>query len=120
MRAMILSLFTFGTLMAAAAGSGTNLNNTNLVFEPVHYRPIAAKAMGLKKNAVSLDGTWRLDPTPDRGVREKPLNAASWGNFHVPGQWEQQGYDIPRDKTAALAREFTIDPAHGSCPSLRH
>ena len=108
MRAMILSLFTFGTLMAAAADSGTNLNNTNLVFEPVHYRPIAAKAMGLKKNAVSLDGTWRLDPTPDRGVREKPLNAASWGNFHVPGQWEQQGYDIPRDKTAALAREFTI------------
>ena len=32
----------------------------------------------------------------------------SWGNFQVPGQWAQQGYDIPQDKTVAMAREFTI------------
>ena len=26
----------------------------------------------------------------------------------MPGQWAQQGYDIPKDKTAAVAKEFTI------------
>jgi beta-galactosidase/beta-glucuronidase len=107
MRAIFFSLFTIGTMLAAA-DSGTNLNNTNLVFEPVHYRPIATKTVGLKKNIVSLDGAWRMDPKPGQDVRETPLNATNWVNFQVPGQWAQQGYDIPRDKTAALAREFTI------------
>ena len=108
MRALFFSLFTFGTLLAAAADSGTNLSKTSFSFEPVRYRPIAAKVLGLKKNPVSLDGAWRIDPKPGQDVREKPLNAASWSNFRVPGQWAQQGYDIPRDRTAALAKEFVI------------
>src|ERR1035438_5638430 len=43
MRALFFSLFTFGTLLAAAADSGTNLSKTSFSFEPVRYRPIAAK-----------------------------------------------------------------------------
>ena len=70
------------------------------VFEPVRYRPMAAKVMGLKKNTLSLNGAWRIDPTPGQGVREQPLSAASWGHFQVPGQWAQQGYDIPKDNLA--------------------
>jgi beta-galactosidase len=110
MRTMILSLFALGTLLAQAADSGTNqpLSAAPKAFQPVHYRPMAAKVIGLKTNIVSLDGAWRIDPKPSQDVREKPLNAASWGSFRVPGQWAQQGYDIPRDQTAALAREFTI------------
>jgi hypothetical protein len=109
MRNIILFVFTLGTSLAAtAADSGTNGNNTNSVFEPVHYRLIPAKVSGLKKNILSLDGEWRIDAKPDQDVREKPLNAPSWGNLHVPGQWAQQAYDIPRDNAAALAKEFTI------------
>src|ERR1035441_8961341 len=108
MRAMFFSFFAFGTLLAAAADSGTNQSNTNLVFEPVHYRPMAAHVPELKNNTVGLDGAWRIDPKPGLDVREKPLNATSWGNFHVPGQWTQQGFDVPRSKPAALAKEFTI------------
>jgi beta-galactosidase len=110
MRTMILSLFALGTLLAETAYSGTNqlLSTVPKGFELVHYRPIAAKVLGLKTSLVSLDGAWRIDPKPGQDVREKPLNAASWGNFHVPGQWELQGYDIPRDTNAALAREFTF------------
>src|ERR1035438_10638859 len=108
MRARFFSLFTFGILLAAAADSGTNLSKTSFSFEPVRYRPIAAKVLGLKKNPVSLDGAWRIDPKPGQDVRQKVLNAANWGDFHVPGQWELQGYDIPRDTNAALAREFTL------------
>jgi beta-galactosidase len=77
-------------------------------FEPVRYRPMAAKVTGLRTNALSLNGAWRLDPKPGQGVREQPLNAAGWGHFQVPGQWVQQGYDIPLDMPAALAREFSI------------
>src|SRR5262249_43035108 len=28
--------------------------------------------------------------------------------WQVPGQWLQQGFDIPQDKTVAVAREFVI------------
>jgi hypothetical protein len=98
MRAMIFSLLAFGTGLAAATDSGTNqifptvpesytlqadgtlLNKTNLFFEPVHYRPIAAKVIGLKRNTISLDGVWRIDPKPAQDVRENPLNATNWGN----------------------------------------
>ena len=96
------------TVRHGEQGASTILKKTDCFFEPVRYRPIAAKSGGLKKNTVSLDGAWRIDPKPDQDVREKPLNAASWGKFQVPGQWAQQGYDIARDQTAALAREFTI------------
>ncbi len=129
MRAMIFSLLMFGNLLTAAADTGTNqvlpavpesytfqgdgtlLNKTNLFFEPVHYRPMAARVTGLKQNTVSLDGTWRIDPNPSHDVQAKPLDAVNWRNFQVPGQWAQQGYDIPQDKTVAVAREFTIPAA---------
>src|ERR1017187_9580463 len=129
MRTIIFSLLTFGTLLAAVADSGINqflpaipaghslsgaspsLNQTNWSFEPVHYRPIAAKVMGLKNNTVSLDGAWRIDPNPGQDVREQPLNAAGWNNFQVPGQWAHQGDDLRRNETAARASEFNIPAA---------
>ena len=128
MRAIIFSFLALGIVLATAAESGTNQvlsatsggsslpggsrlpNDTNGFFEPVHYRPMATKVRGLKKNIVSLDGAWRIDPKPE-DVRERPLNAASWGNFRVPGQWAQQGYDVARDQNAAVAREFIIPAA---------
>ena len=81
---------------------------TGEVFDPVRYRPMAVKVRGLGKNAMLLNDGWRIDPKPSEDVREHPLDAASWGSFRVPGQWVQQGYDLPQDKTAALAREFRI------------
>jgi len=97
----------------AAEDSSTNPSaipegKASEVFEPVRYRPMAARVMGLKKNRLSLNGVWRIDPKPGEGIREQPLNAANWGRFQVPGQWAQQGYDIPQDKIAGLAREFTV------------
>jgi beta-galactosidase/beta-glucuronidase len=88
-------------------------SKANGPFAPVRYRPMATRVTGLRQNSISLNGTWRIDPKPDQNVREKHLNAASWGNLQVPGQWVQQGYDIPQDKTAALAKEFMV-PAQWS------
>ena len=44
--------------------------------------------------------------TSDTGSR--PLGASSWKDFRVPGQWRQQGFDIPQDRTVAVAREFEV------------
>lgn len=83
-------------------------SNANGPFAPVRYRPMAASVTGLNQNTISLDGMWRIDPNSEQNVRARPLNATSWGNFQVPGQWVQQGYDVPQDETAALAKEFTV------------
>ncbi len=98
------SFHIFGTDQSAL----TEDNSAGEAFAPVHYRPMASKVTGLTNNAISLNGAWRIDPKPRENVGEHPLNAVTWGNFHVPGQWAQQGYDLPLDKSAALAREFDI------------
>lgn len=86
----------------------TNIETKNLFFKPVHYRPMAAKVIGLKKNMVSLDGLWRINPNPADITKPESSDASGWSNFLVPGQWAQQGFDIPLDKTVAVAREFCI------------
>src|ERR1035437_6401069 len=81
----------------------------DLNFEPVRYRPMAVKVMGLRRRSIiTLDGAWLIHPNSGQNVREQPLDATNWNHFQVPGQWAQQGYDIPRDKVAVLAKEVTI------------
>ena len=41
---------------------------------------------------------------------QEPLDSAEWKDIKVPGQWRQQGFDLPRDKTVAMAKEFSIPP----------
>ncbi|SPE59352.1 putative Beta-galactosidase [Verrucomicrobia bacterium] len=87
------------------------LQTTNLFFEPVHYRPFAAKTTSLGQNGLLLDGTWMLNPAPGIGVRSEPLNRSGWSQFKVPGQWLQQGFEVPEDKPVAVAKEFVIPGA---------
>ena len=83
-------------------------NQTGDAFEPIRYRPMAGIVTGLKINAISLNGGWRIDPKPSEAVRGRALAAANWSSFQVPGQWAQQGHDLPLEHTVALAREFDI------------
>jgi hypothetical protein len=39
------------------------------------------------------------------------LNGPGWAPFEVPGQWLQQGFDVPQDKPVAVAREFVVPKA---------
>lgn len=80
----------------------------SLFFNPVRYRPIPVSVNSLNKHVVLLDGEWRINTAPTSDVRRQPLTAAGWGKFTVPGQWVQQGYDVPQDKTVAVAHEFTV------------
>ena len=85
-----------------------NLNLTNLFFDPVHYRPLPSKTADLDRNCLLLDGIWALNPTPTNPVRSAPLTDPGWAPFKVPGQWLQQGFDVPQEKPVAVAREFMI------------
>ncbi|HEY2083755.1 MAG TPA: glycoside hydrolase family 2 TIM barrel-domain containing protein [Verrucomicrobiae bacterium] len=117
----VAGLALTGSSWRAFATDESNINpstvpgsKTSEPFAPVRYRPIAARVLGLKQNTASLNGAWRI-AAKGEGMREKPLHAAGWGNFQVPGEWALQGYDIPQDQTAALAREFTIPSKWAGC-----
>ena len=56
----------------------------------------------------SLDGTWWIIPRPAPDWRSLPLGHSSWHEFRVPGQWKQQGFDIPPEQPVAVAREFVV------------
>ncbi len=86
----------------------TSIRTADLFFEPVHYRPMPESTAGLKKNSLSLDGAWRLKAAPGEDIRTRPLTDPHWATFKVPGQWRQQGFDIPKEQPVALATEFTI------------
>ena len=47
-------------------------------------------------------------PRPADDMPAQSLSEPSWETFKVPGQWLQQGFDIPKDQTVAVAKEFTI------------
>jgi beta-galactosidase/beta-glucuronidase len=78
------------------------------LFAPVHYRPLPSKVAGLDDFKLSLDGTWKIFPAPAEKLQSKPLDSAEWKDIQVPGQWKQQGFDLPRDKTVAMAKEFFL------------
>jgi beta-galactosidase len=77
-------------------------------FEPVRYRPIPTRQAGLASGVVLLDGEWRIHPKPNKRARQRPLDRPGWKPYCVPGQWLQQGYDLPQDQAVAVAREFAI------------
>ncbi len=86
----------------------TSLNTAELFFKPVHYRPLPSRTAGLARNSILLDGTWLLNAKPDGNMRERALTEPDWAPFKVPGQWLQQGFDVPQEQPVALAKEFTI------------
>ena len=93
-----------GDVQLTAKSISKTLAVEGLFFDPVRYRPIPEG----KGNQMSLDGEWRINPTPPEDARALPLDEKSWGSMKVPGQWLQQGYDVPQDKPVAMAREFVI------------
>ncbi len=80
----------------------------DLCFQPVRYRPLPEEVDRPGIHRVALDGTWKIDPQPAEGTLARPLSAAAWKDFQVPGQWRQQGFDIPQEQTVAVATEFAV------------
>jgi len=92
-----------GKVQLTAKEISMSLPVENLFFDPVHYRAIPVDG-----KQVSLDGEWLINPAPPEDARTLSLDDKTWGKMKVPGQWLQQGYDVPQDKPVAMAREFTV------------
>lgn len=86
----------------------SSIEIANLFFDPVHYRPMPEITAGLAKNSLALNGAWRLKTAPGNDPRAQSLDESGWAAFKVPGQWLQQGFDVPRDQPVAMAKEFLI------------
>ena len=100
-------------ILAARGGSTAAMAvpKEDLYFEPVRYRPIPTHVNGRSVDQISLDGAWRIRTDDPGRARALALDAPGWGAFHVPGQWLQQGCDVPQDTPVTVAREFTVPKA---------
>ncbi|MCC6445256.1 MAG: hypothetical protein IT210_17575 [Armatimonadetes bacterium] len=81
---------------------------SQLYFEPVRYRPAPARIGGMKEATLPLNGVWKIDPAPEENARLRPLADPGWKDIAVPGQWLQQGFDVPMDRAVAMAKEFEV------------
>lgn len=111
-------------LRITASWGGTEVSEgllwLDLGFEPVRYRPVPTSIAGPEKHRISLDGTWKIDVNPSDDVRDRPLTAGNWASVQAPGQWKQQGFEVPLDRVVAMAREFEVpDDWSGSRIFLR-
>ena len=99
-------------LKVVASHNGQSVTHTvptaELTFQPVCYRPIPSRTEGLDCPQQSLDGAWRINTAPAEDVRTRSLEGAGWREYRVPGQWRQQGFDIPQEQTVAVAHEFVV------------
>lgn len=77
-------------------------------FLPVTYRPLPVTVPGLAVCRVSLDGTWRFAPKAPASPGTSDLGSQGWHDLRVPGQWRQQGFDLPPEQPVAMAREFEV------------
>ena len=94
--------------VASRGEQGRSLVNEGLFFDPVHYRPMPKQTERLCWNHLLLDGNWWIDPTSTNVIRSRSLQAQGWSRWKVPGQWLQQGFDVPQEKSVAVATEFLI------------
>lgn len=88
---------------------------SDLYFEPVRYRPIPTRVAGQGNSTLSLNGVWRICTEAPEKARRLPLDDGSWHAIRVPGQWLQQGYDIPQDRPVSMVRAFTVPKSWTRC-----
>jgi len=87
------------------------LATDDLAFDPVRYRPVPARVAGVHDPVVSLDGEWRIQAPAGADARQAELESPVWSPFVVPGQWVQQGHDVPQDQPVAAATDFHVPSA---------
>jgi len=62
------------------------------------------------RQPIDLGGTWRLNPSPPAGFETNPAapDGAGWSDVAIPGQWLQQGFDVPANTEVGVALGFAI------------
>jgi hypothetical protein len=76
-------------------------------FPAVDLTPLPLTAAAGPQWSVSLDGTWKFQPLAPAGITSlSAAGVAAWQAIAVPGQWRNQGHDLPAKQTVAYATTF--------------
>ena len=104
---LVLSLSCLSTRVEAVQGDGLDEFFKDGLQRP-KFRPMPTKCDGVDETVVKLDGVWRINPEPPEGFEKEAREGKGWHDFKVPGQWLQQGFDIPEANTAGVATTFKV------------
>ncbi|MBK7710060.1 MAG: glycoside hydrolase family 2 [Bacteroidales bacterium] len=71
-------------------------------YSTAQYIPVPAGS------SISLNGTWKFNPSPDRNVYESSEFHSGWKDIQVPGEWIMQGFQVKKGDRAAYQTRFTV------------
>jgi len=77
--------------------------------EEIQYTPIPQSS----EWSQSLNGVWKFAPKAPAEF-SKINSTATWKNIEVPGQWRNQGYDLPKEQATGYFRNFTLPANWGN------
>jgi len=69
----------------------------------IQYTPIPVE----NQWSQSLNGIWKFTPKAPADF-SKITSQADWKDLEVPGQWRNQGYDLPKEQATGYQRSFSI------------
>jgi|WetSurMetagenome_2_1015567.scaffolds.fasta_scaffold01877_7 beta-galactosidase len=66
------------------------------------YVPVPANS------SISLNGTWKFNPSPQNKIFNSTSFQGSWKDIEVPGEWTMQGFDVKSGTRAAYQTRFSV------------
>lgn len=81
---------------------------SELSFKAPRFMPIAAEITGMQSSIIKLDGTWKLNTWPSADFYKEYSDDGNWSDFVVPGQFLQQGFNIPQEMPVAIVTNFEV------------
>ena len=100
---LLIIALTFLTAKTAQTASNQDL------LEPPRLTPAPTSVAGTDQPKMSLNGTWRFNPSPSDGFwKNTTANSSGFSDIEVPAMWAMQGFEVEKDKAAAYLREFVV------------
>lgn len=76
----------------------------------IQYTPIPFASGNEPAWSQSLNGTWKFAETAPTSFAN-PGNPSLWADIEVPGQWRNQGHNLPAQQATAYYRAFDVPAA---------
>ena len=77
------------------------------VYDLPRLTPRPVSVAGIDERQVSLNGTWRFNPSPPEEFWKGDAPVGNgWAEIEVPGEWVMQGFAVEEDTAAGYRREF--------------
>ena len=103
MRTKLYSIISF--LMISGILNAQNSDSLRQVISSMHFdlpvlSPFPATVYGVSDPMISLNGIWKFNPESDDILKASEID--------VPGEWEMQGFKVPKGKTGIYWKTFII------------